>query len=677
MTAFRFNFLYLNLLIVIFLSNYVLSYAPYYTYTMGIGNHIVRIQDSYEPFKKIHFHDFEVGTFNDIFYKNGKLYLSDSDNAVIYVTEKSEVTQKYEIVGKIGEGTLLGPSGIFVDDYENIYVADSWAQTVFKFSKNGQLLLSITKPDSPIYGKSNDFVPLKVAADKRGNIYVVCQGVTNGLAVFNKHGKFLSFFGANQPKITLRMILQRLIFTESQKAQLLKIRPPSPTSVTIDNVGTVWTVTQGLKEDAIKRFNVAGVNIFPNLAFSSDNFIDIEIDNYGNVFALTSTGLIFVYDSFGNLIFVFGGQSFYENRLGLFRTPIAIAISNDGNLLVLDKEDSSITLMGKTEFGELVLQGVYLYNQGLYLESENVWRDILKVNSAFVLTYKVLGNIEFKKGNYSQAFEYFKLAQDSRGYSEAFWYLRNEWLQKTVGIVFLAIVLIAIGDLIRTILIRQGVIKKKVREKWKEMSEIQKQIHYSLLFLKNPFDAVYEMKRKNRISMLTGIALYLLLYVENIVIRLVGSPLFVGFDAKKINFIGLFFDTYRLFFLFVLSNYLVSEVSEGEGRFKDIFIGTIEAFLPYLLFSVPLALMSNFLTLNEAFLYQFGMQLIWAWSIAWLVIIIAQVHNFSFSEITKNLLLTVFAMLLITILIIIIFILVNEEISFFTSLFEELIFRAK
>ena len=41
----------------------------------------------------------------------------------------------------------------------------------------------------------------------------------NGLVVFNKDGKFVSFFGANEP-VTLRMILQRLFFTQTQKEQL-------------------------------------------------------------------------------------------------------------------------------------------------------------------------------------------------------------------------------------------------------------------------------------------------------------------------------------------------------------------------------------------------------------------------------------------------------------------------
>ncbi|WP_448375029.1 YIP1 family protein [Fervidobacterium sp.] len=648
-----------------------LSYAPYYTYTLGVGYNIVRIQDAFEPFEKL---VFDTSSISDIFWKDGMLYIADTQNARIEVIEleSDNSSQTY-----IGEGTLMNPEGIFVDESGNVYVADSWSQSVYKFSSTGELLLTITKPESPIFGKSNDFIPLKVAVDKRGNIYVICQGVTNGLAVFNREGRFLSFFGANSPKVTLRMILQRMIFSESQKAQLLKIRPPSPTSLTIDNVNAVWTVTQGLKEDAIKRFNVSGVNIYPLLAVSSEHFVDIDVDGFGNVYTLATNGVIYVYDLLGNLVFIFGGQSFYENRLGLFRSPAAITVTKDGNILVLDKEDGTVTVMKPTAFGKLVLKGVYYYNQGMYLQSESIWREVKRTNSAFVLTYRVLGNVEFKKENYSKAFEYFKLARDTKGYSDAFWYIRNQWLQRIIGPIFILLVILAVFDLIKTILIRQGIIKKMKKERKIRKNIITQQIKYIWLFVRNPFDAVYEMKRHDRVSWISGIIMYLLLYLENILIRLIGSPLFFGFEAKKIDFFGLFADTYRLFFLFILANFLVSEISEGEGRFKDIFIGTIASFLPYLVFSVPLALLTNLLTLNESFIYTFGMQIVWAWSFVLLLIVIAQVHNFSFGETLKNLLLTVFAMILITILIVIISILVKEEISFFTSIFEELIFRAK
>jgi len=651
----------------------VVGYAPYYTYTLGIGDNIVRIQDAFIPWRKL---VFDTSSVSDIFWRKGKLYISDSQNARIEIIDLA--SEGGTTVFYVGEGTLTNPEGIYVDENDFIYVADSWAQSVYKFAPDGTLVLTISKPDSPIHGRANDFIPLKVAADRRGNIYVVCQGVTNGLAVFNKDGRFLGFFGANTPKVTLRMILQRLIFTESQRAQLLKIRPPSPTSVTIDYTNAVWTITQGLKEDAIKRFNVAGVNIYPNLSFSNDKFVDIDVDSLGTVYALTTDGLVYVYDLLGNLIFVFGGQSFYENRLGLFRSASAIAVTDDSSrIFVLDKEDGTVTMFRITSFGKLVLKGVYYYNQGMYLESEKIWRDIQKTNSAFVMTYKVLGNVEFKKENYTKAFEYFKLARDTKGYSDAFWYIRNKWLQKTVGPVFFVLVVLAIVDLIRTILLRQGLIKKREKTVIKMDNFLIKQLRYTWLFIKNPFDAVYEMKHHDRISWFTGIFLYLLLYVENVIVRIIGSPLFFGFDATKINFLGLFGDTYRLISLFVLSNFLVSEISEGEGKFKHIFIGTVASFLPYLLFSVPLALVTNLLTLNESFIYTFGMQIIWGWSFILLFIVIAQVHNFSFGETVRNFLLTIFAMILIAILLVIIAVLAKEELSFLTSIFEELIYRVK
>lgn len=640
--------------------------VSYNTYTVGIGSFLVKSQEAFEPTEVLY------GEFlspEDLFVRDGKLYVADSGNSRIAVLDGKEVSY-------LAEWEVLNPQGIYVDETGTLYIADSWARNVYKYDGRGVQTGVLSRPDSPLYGKSNDFIPLKVAADRRGNVYVLSQGVTNGLVVFNRDGKFVGFFGANEPDVTLRMILQRLFFTQSQKEQLLRIKPPSPGNLVVEDSGLVWTVTTGLTDKAIKRFNVAGTNIYGDLDFSSSDFIDLDIDAFGNVYALSSTGLIFIYDSYGNLLFLFGGQSYYENRRGLLRSPVAIDVAGDGRIYVLDKEDGTITVFSPTAFGSLVLKGVSYYNQGMYLEGEAIWREVQKLNSSFLLTYKVLGNIEFKRDNYGQAFDYFSLAQDKRSYSEAFWHLRNDWLQKVVGLLFVALVALAVFDLVRSVLKRQGKIKPRARAGREIRFRLFRELKASLKFLKNPFDAVYEMKRNGAVSFSTATLLYIWMYVQNVLILYLASPLFVGFRARNIDFLALFYDTYRLLFLWIVGNFLVSEISEGEGTFKHIYIGTIEAFLPILLFALPLALVTNLLTLNEAFIYTFSMQALNVWSLVMLLIIISQVHNFTFGETVKNVLLTLFAMLLLAMLIFLVIILLREEIDFFLSIVQELIFHA-
>ena len=66
--------------------------------------------------------------------------------------------------------------------------------------------------------------------------------------------------------------------------------------------------------------------------------------------------------------------------------------------------------------------------------------------------------------------------------------------------------------------------------------------------------------------------------------------------------------------LWLVCNYLVSTITDGKGKFKDIYCGTIYALSPYLYIALPLQILSNVLTQNEAFVYSYGFLVLYAWS---------------------------------------------------------------
>ncbi|WDU82873.1 hypothetical protein [Caloramator sp. Dgby_cultured_2] len=78
-----------------------------------------------------------------------------------------------------------------------------------------------------------------------------------------------------------------------------------------------------------------------NMAGDS-NLVDIDVDNNGNIYALSQYGYIFEYDSFGNLLFIFGGEDELSERRGLFRNAAAIDVTKDGKIYVIDKEKASL-----------------------------------------------------------------------------------------------------------------------------------------------------------------------------------------------------------------------------------------------------------------------------------------------------------------------------------------------
>jgi hypothetical protein len=128
--------------------------------------------------------------------------------------------------------------------------------------------------------------------------------------------------------------------------------------------------------------------------------------------------------------------------------------------------------------------------------------------------------------------------------------------------------------------------------------------------------------------------------------------------------------------LFIVSNYLISTISDGEGRISDVLIGTAYALFPYVLFILPLTLISNVLTLNEVFIYQTLDQVIIGWILLNLFIMVKEIQNNTFSENVRNVLLTLFTMIMIVLVAYILYYLGSQLYEFINTILQEVRVRA-
>ena len=129
------------------------------------------------------------------------------------------------------------------------------------------------------------------------------------------------------------------------------------------------------------------------------------------------------------------------------------------------------------------------------------------------------------------------------------------------------------------------------------------------------------------------------------------------------------------FFIWNAANYLISTISDGEGRVRDVVIGTAYSLWPYALFALPIALISNVLTMNEVFIYSFSLNLVWVWTGIMFFIMVKEVHNYTFSETVRNVLVTIFTMGLFLLTGYILFVLFNQLFDFVSAIFQEVRLR--
>jgi hypothetical protein len=299
-------------------------------------------------------------------------------------------------------------AGVF-EERDYIYIADASAiigtfidekgQTqnivgaVFKYEYDGinepQLVKTYGRRTEPLFGKNTKYQPTKIAVANSGYMYIIGEGSTNGLITMNDEGQFMGFVGINTATFSLRKFFYKLFMGDSG---LAGSRPDAPTNVAIGSNGNIYTTNININE-TFKRLNISGQNtLAANTYYPSteDEIADIAISNDNYTYIATKSGMLYEYDIKGNLLFAFntanaGGIDVF----GLNTKLSGIEIDDKGNIYTLDPDKGKIQMYQRAGFVDVLHKAVDLYNDGRYLESKDLWENILKQNTNFALASAV------------------------------------------------------------------------------------------------------------------------------------------------------------------------------------------------------------------------------------------------------------------------------------------------
>lgn len=664
------TFLIILILIVSALSTRLVSAeTPYTTWAMGPGGRLFMTQDAYQPIAEI---DLPINAAEDmVITPDGYLYIADTGNGQIVKLKD------FEVVETFGGDVLQSPTGLYVDQDGVMYIADARRNTVVILDSDGSLESQFGHPSEPIFGRKNQFLPRKIAVDARKNLYIISESSVDGIVQMNTNGNFIGYFGANTATMSFKMIMQRLFLSEEQLAQFIRNIAASPTNIAIDNQAMVYTITAGTSaEKSIRKFTVAGKNIFPD-EYGSSTFRDIDVSDEGLVIAVDANGQIYEYDSSGTLLFVFGAQDRGNQRMGTLMNPSAIVRFED-NIYVLDKEKNAIVIYTTTAFAKEVHSGVDLYMAGFYREAKPYFDNVLDYNGSFIMAYQAIADAHYKERDFQQALEAYRYAEDRSGYSQAYWELRNMVLQVQLSKVILWGIGLWVVSSVVTHYEKKNNWFAPIRKWLKGLLQYKffDDFVFMFRFIKKPADSFYYIKKNLRGSLIFAIILYLWVIVMRVL-----SLYFTGFifnpytNTADIRVANEIIYTLLIFFLWNASNYLISTISDGEGRVKDVVIGSAYSLFPYVLFALPIALLSRFLTLNEIFIHSLLTNLMWAWVGIMYFVMVKEIHNYSFKETLKNVLLTLFTMMLFVLVGYILYVLYGQLFDFITAILQEVRLR--
>ena len=690
--------------------------AMYYTYTYSITGEAVESPHAYTPDKSV-----DSFTMNlpdplnepkDIFVDekgNGYIYISDISASGVgrVIVCDSNFVYQYSFTDFVNQhgnpDKLKSPEGLFIYE-DSLYVCDKENSRIVIFNtKTKEFVSMIEAPQADVMGTDTVFRPVAVGVNASGTTYIVSDQTYSGIIALNPDGSFQAFLGAQKTSVSLAVRIRRMIFptvvTESFISTPYK-------NLTMDDEGQVWatiifgtdeeksltTAIQSNSTDAtyapIKRLNAKGDDIMVRNGFAmpageivfSDikemtletgpsELVDIAMGPNGMWSVVDSKrGKIYTYDMEGNLLFAFGDKG---QQLGHLTAPVAITYRGS-EIMVLDSVLDSVIVYKRTEYGGVIDRALMHNADREYSAAYADWQDIVKKNLNFDAAYVGIGKNLYRQGKYEEAMENYEMAHETKNYSIAFQAFRKESTEKSIGwVALIAVVLIvalskAMGYIGRKN--KAGIVKVGKRTLWEEFL-------YSFYVIVHPFDGFWDLKHEKRGSVRGGLCV-LLLTIAAVVYNSIGKAYLFGGNGKADVF-GPMISVIVLVTLWVVANWCLTTLFDGEGSLKDIFIATCYSLLPIPLVMIPATIATHFCSLAEAEFITLALGIAYVWTGMLIVFGSMTTHGYSMGRNIAICFFTIVGMVFIMFLAVLFWNLITRMVSFVSDIITEISYRTE
>ncbi len=640
-----------------------------FTYTLDENQNYIRTQDAYLPERTVT--DLGLNKPQDLFVdEENQLYIADGGNRRIVIYDIGAGQVKAEIT----HSEFSFPKGIFVTMNGDIYVTDTGAKAIFLFDKNLQLIEKFGKPNTPSFSDTN-FEPAKIAVDSGKNMYVVGEGVYNGVMQFAHSGDFLGYFTANQARLSMSQRIRRIFATREQRANLMDAVPATFSNLCIDNKGTIYTTTMGSRRDGMKKHNTAGGNIYKETVYGMYDMTDVWVDDSGIIYASGQSGYIEVFSKHGELIFEFGSYVTTYDIAGLFSALPAIAVDKNGNIWTVDGEKGYLQSFAPTEYALMVYEALDLYEGGFYEESLERWNEVLRLNQMSVLAHDGVGKAYLRSQRYEEAMEHFKVSGNRKQFSEAFWEVRNEYIQAYLPILFYGGIILVICGLILGKLDKKNILGEKKKTFKKKLGNLPafRELVFSSSIIKSPVNKYYEIRKGKRGSVSGATFLYVLFFIIFMLYQTSKGYIYQYVSVEDLDINAIVMGFFVILGLFIICNYLVTSINDGDGSFAQVYMIPAYGSAPLLISMTMVILFSYVFTYNEAFLLTLAMLIGGALTIINIFIGLQTVHAYSGKETVKSLVMTVVFMVIAAIVSIIVIILWEKLYQFIFTVVQEVV----
>ena len=686
-------------------------------YLADSGNHRIIVMSGEDYKVKTIIQKFDnngyADSFNEcrgVFVDKNYVYVCDTNNERIVVFDRyGDFSKSVRVIGKptgslFGATTQYNPVAVAVDQYERIFVI---SYTTFEgvivmtnegvftgyigaqkgnYSALELILRRFQSAESRETSKKNTSTEFNnISIDKDGFIYVTTNTIDPGQQQSAIKSKAADYAPVKKLNSAGAEIMKRNgFFAPGGEVDVME-RTTDPTK--LNSIG-------------------------------ASSIVDVAIGEEGTwTIADQKRSKLFTYDQNGVLLYAFGDKGIQQGNI---QSISAITYQGE-KLIVLDKDAKSFTVFQRTDYGDLLINALRCENMRQYEESVDAWLSVLQYNNNFdsayigvgrayyrqgeavfvspdgqayykqssvavyngkeIVKYTVDGtpdgevleiNPEFNKTGYDLAMEYLSAAYDTENWSNAYKEVRKEWIATYIPFILIAVVAVVI--LLSKFLKFAGKYNAKVALLGVQKKTLRQELMYVFHLVFHPFDGFWDLKHEKRGSVRASLVI-LGVVILSFYYQSIGTGYVMNPEGTYSTIVTQILSVGLPFILWIISNWCLTTLFEGEGSFKDIFIATSYSLAPLPLFLIISTIMSNFVTLEESALASMLVVVAFVWAGMLIFFGTMVTHDYSFS---KNLLMCVATIVGMAVIMFVGFLfssLIGKMVAFVSSIINEISYR--
>ena len=641
----------------------------------------------------------------------GNVYIADTDNSRIVVLDKyfkyKFVINEFENENYIAD-KLNKPQGVYVTP-TLIYVCDTANSRIVTFDRDGNFEAIIPEPESNLFEEDSHYTPVAIAVDEFNRLFVVSSTTIEGVIVMTSSGQFTGFIGAQKTSLSAWDILWRRFQTKEQREKSEQNVGREFNNITITDDGFVYvttsTIAEGSQQSAIKgkskdgtyapvkMLNAAGEEIMRRNGFwppSGEVMVEEAKNAEGGMNSPTGTSKIvdvaigpektwsiidqkrskvYTYDFDGNMLFIFGD---YGNQLGaIAQNGLTDIVYQGDRMLLLDNTNRRFTVYKRTQYGDILINALKNQNDRQFNLAVTDWTEILKRNSNFDAAYIGIGQSLYRDEMYAESMEYFESAYDTVNWSESYKEIRKDWISDWIILIPVVVVAICVGW---SFFMKYC---KKVNTKAATAGgkrNFKEEVVYGFYVIFHPFDGFWDLKHEKRGS-LKAATFFIIVTIFSFYYQAIGTGYISNPKGSTSTIVDQAIAVAVPLLLWVVANWCLTTLFDGEGSFKDIVIAIGYALIPMIIVLIPTTIMSNFLLLEEIDILNLVVTIGYLWTGILIVLGMMVTHDYTMGKNIAISLFTIVGMIFIMFVALLFTTLFAKIVGFITNLVVEINYR--